>query len=67
MSKKAPPVSEQPFGEYKPPKSQQERFIEKARELGCDEDETAFRDKLRRIAKAPPPKDHKPKKKAPAK
>lgn len=32
---------------------QSERFIETARELGCDEDEEAFKSKLKRIAKAP--------------
>jgi hypothetical protein len=36
-------------------KQQSERFIEIARELGCDEDEAAFDEKLRRIAKAKPP------------
>lgn len=34
---------------------QSKRFIEKARELGCDEDEAAFKAKLRIIAAAPPP------------
>lgn len=32
-------------------KPQIDRFRETARELGCDEDEVAFRDKLRVIAK----------------
>ena len=41
-------------------KTQRERFIETARELGCDEDEAAFDEKLRRIASA------KPKRKVPA-
>ncbi|MCZ6774741.1 MAG: hypothetical protein O7G83_22530 [Proteobacteria bacterium] len=40
--------------------SQREKFIEKARELEADEDESAFEDKLKRSAKA------KPKKEAPA-
>ena len=31
--------------------AQLERFVETARELGCDEDEAAFRDKLRVIAR----------------
>jgi hypothetical protein len=31
---------------------QGKRFIETARELGCDEDEAAFDEKLRRIATA---------------
>ncbi|WP_114395069.1 hypothetical protein [Oleisolibacter albus] len=30
------------------------RFQDAARELGCDEDEAAFEDKLRRIAKGKP-------------
>ena len=35
--------------------------IDKARELGCDEDEAAFEKRLRRIAKAPPaPEKKKP-------
>jgi hypothetical protein len=33
-------------------KSQRERFIETARQLGCDEDEKAFDEKLRKIVKA---------------
>src|ERR1700730_12427040 len=33
-------------------KPQRERFIETARELGCDEDEAAFDEKLKRIATA---------------
>jgi hypothetical protein len=36
-------------------KPQSERFVEMARELGCDEDETAFKEKLAQIAR------HKPK------
>jgi hypothetical protein len=32
---------------------QSKRFIETARELGCDEDEAAFDEKLKRIATAP--------------
>ena len=37
--------------------SQREKFIDKARELGVDEDEAAFNDKLRRLAQAKPEKD----------
>ncbi len=33
-------------------KSQSEKFKETARELECDEDEKAFEDKLRRLAKS---------------
>jgi hypothetical protein len=33
---------------------QHERFIETARAVGCDEDEAAFRDKLRLIARQKP-------------
>lgn len=44
-------------------------FIEKAKELGCDEDEAAFESRLRKIAQvAPPQPKSKPKKtKTPAK
>jgi hypothetical protein len=42
-------------------KSQRERFIEAARELGCDEDEAAFEEKLKKIA------GHKPAKPGPKK
>jgi hypothetical protein len=34
--------------------TQHERFIETARELGCNEDEAAFEEKLRRIATVKP-------------
>ena len=34
--------------------AQSQRFMETARELGCDEDEAAFEDKLRRIARQKP-------------
>ncbi|MFD1623917.1 hypothetical protein [Azospirillum griseum] len=33
---------------------QHQKFMDAARELGCDEDEAAFEDKLRRIAKVKP-------------
>jgi hypothetical protein len=51
MRKKTPDSQEQ----------QHKRFIETARELGCDEDEAAFEEKLRRIGTV------KPKSKVPAK
>lgn len=35
-------------------KTQSERFIEMARELGCDEDEAAFKAKLAQIARHRP-------------
>ncbi|XSG81234.1 MAG: hypothetical protein ACPW61_09090 [Methyloligella sp. ZOD6] len=38
------------------PRSQSERFIDKARELGCDESEDSFDQKLRRVAKTAAPK-----------
>ena len=42
------------------PDKQSRRFIEKARELGCDEDEAAFEKKLKKLANAkPPPKSRK--------
>lgn len=41
----------------KPNVPQADRFIEAARELGCDETEEAFAEKVRKVAKAPvPPK-----------
>jgi hypothetical protein len=43
-----------------PAKNQSQRFVEKAREIGCDEDEAAFDRRLRKIAKATPPKDPQP-------
>ncbi len=52
-------------GKSKP--TQRERFIDKARELGIDEDEAAFEARLKRVAKAgpqaPPAPKSKPKKK----
>lgn len=41
-------------------KTQKQKFIDMAKELGCDEDDKSFDDKLRRIAK------HKPKQEKPA-
>lgn len=38
-------------------KTQAERFIETARELGCDEDLEAFKEKLAEIARHRPPPD----------
>lgn len=35
--------------------NQRERFIEAARELGCDEDEAAFKERLKKLTSAPPP------------
>lgn len=37
------------------PKTQADKFREKARELECDEDEAAFEDKVRRVATSPKP------------
>ena len=40
---------------------QAKRFRDMARELGCDEDEAAFEDKVRKVATAPkPPKPAEP-------
>lgn len=36
------------------PKPQAEKFRDLARELECDEDEAAFEDKVRKVAKPPP-------------
>jgi hypothetical protein len=38
-------------------KKQIDRFRETARDLETDEDEDAFDEALKRVAKAPPPKD----------
>jgi hypothetical protein len=46
-----PDRTQRPEGDAK---SQIDRFRETARELGCDEDEAAFRDKLRVIARREP-------------
>ena len=37
--------------------NQIKKFKKAARELGCDEDEAAFEEKLKRLAKAKPKKD----------
>lgn len=42
------------------PKPQADKFRDLARDLGCDEDEKAFEERLRRIAKGPPPNDDGP-------
>jgi hypothetical protein len=39
-----------------PDKNQSAKFRDAARALGCDEDEAAFEKRLRKIAKATPPK-----------
>lgn len=38
-------------------RSQKQKFEDLARELECDEDEAAFEEMVRKVAKAPPPKD----------
>jgi hypothetical protein len=43
--------------ESEKPLSQIDRFKEAARELGTDDSEEAFDEKLKKIAKAPPPND----------
>jgi hypothetical protein len=40
----------------KPVDAQSRKFIEAARELGCDEDESAFDEMVKKVAKAPPPR-----------
>jgi hypothetical protein len=42
------------------PKPQADKFRDLARELECDEDEDAFKAKLREIAKTPPQHREKP-------
>jgi hypothetical protein len=39
------------------PSTQPAKFREAARELGCDEGEAAFDERLRKVAKAPPIKE----------
>ena len=41
-------------------KTQHERFVEAARQLGCDEDEAAFEEKLKDIARQKPKDDATP-------
>jgi hypothetical protein len=41
------------------PRTQAEKFADLARELEVDEDEAHFEDTVRKIAKAPAPKDEK--------
>ena len=43
------------------PKPQLDKFKDLARELECDEDEDAFDERLKKLAKAPPPKADKAK------
>ena len=45
--------------------SQIDRFKALARELGCDEDEGAFEEALKKVASAPPLPKHEPKKRKP--
>lgn len=42
------------------PKGQSQKFIDKARELECEESEAAFDDKLKRITPKPKPKEKTP-------
>jgi len=42
------------------PESQLDKFKQAARDLECDEDEDAFKAKLRKIATAPKTKDENP-------
>jgi hypothetical protein len=49
------------------PADQHQEFVKAARELGCDEDETAFDRALGKIAKAPPPKSVQKRKTKPGK
>jgi hypothetical protein len=45
--------------------SQVDRFKALARELGCDEDEAAFEAALKKVAEAPQPAKHEPKRRVP--
>jgi hypothetical protein len=44
---------------------QHDRFKQLARELGCDEDEAAFEEALRKVAQSKPAPKHEPKKRTP--
>lgn len=44
-------------------KTQSDSFKDAARELGCDDDEQAFEERLKRVAESPPPKPDNPKRK----
>lgn len=48
--------------DFKGSQEQFQKFMESAREHGCNESAEAFEAKLKRIAKAQPPKDDKIKK-----
>jgi hypothetical protein len=37
-----------------PPNEQFQRFVETARQLGCDDDPERFKETVRKVAKAPP-------------
>ncbi len=37
------------------PRTQADKFADLARELECDESEAAFNERLKKLAKAPPP------------
>ncbi len=46
---------------------QAKKFQQAAKDLGCDESEEVFDEKLKKVASAPPPKDTKDKAKNPPK
>jgi len=47
--------------------SQVDRFKQLAKELGCNEDEAAFEEALRKVAQSKPQPKHVPQKRAPKK
>ena len=51
---KSPSSGNRPQNRPASPEDQHKRFVDTARELGCDEDEAAFDEKLRRIASVKP-------------
>jgi hypothetical protein len=53
-----------PKASAKTEKSQSQKFKEAARATGCDEHEAAFEERLRKIAKATPPKSEDSKQRA---
>lgn len=54
-----------PSREELTPQSQHDRFKQLARELGCDEDEAAFDEALKKLAESGHQPKHEPKKRGP--
>ncbi len=48
-----------------PTLTQSQKFVEAAQQLGCDNDESAFDEIVKKVAKAPPPRHEMEKQPAP--